>query len=228
MRHNVFRQIQRTVVQAWKNSWLFKKIDSLVSDHFRRKLINDDFSIICSNCIGGTIYHRLGKRFLSPTINLFIPERQFPDFCMNLKYYLAQEPEIVESELPYPLGKLRGDGKEIPEIEIHFNHDSDPIEACRKWNDRKKRINWDNLYLICYNLDGITVDQLKHMEEFPCNNRVVLTKEPLPSISWSYYIKPKMRYRFPLAYLGKDIFGVRHFEKKWDYVSFLNQKGQQF
>lgn len=130
----------------------------------------------------------------------------------------------MESDFPYPLGKLHGDGKNIPDIEIHFNHDPDPKEACRKWNDRKQRIDWANLYLICYNLDDITMDQLKQLEQFPCNNRVVLTKEPLPEISWSYYIEPKMKYKFPFAYLGKDVFGVRHFEKEWDYISFLNKK----
>ena len=221
---NSFRQSHRVLIQAWKESWLFRFIDKKVSDHFRNKLTNDNFSIICSNCIGGTIYHRLGKRFLSPNINLFIPERQFVDYCLNLQYYLAQEPEIVESELPYPLGKLHGNGKDLPDIDIHFNHDHDPGEACRKWNDRKQRINWDNLYIICYNLDGVTVDQLRQLEQIPCNNRVVLTKEPLPEIPWSYYIKPNMKYKYPFAYLGKDVFGVRHFEKEWDYVSFLNKK----
>lgn len=219
-----FRANHRAAILRWKKSWIFLTIDRVVSKHFRGRLTNDNFSIICSNCIGGTIYHRLGKKFLSPTINLFIPERQFPDFCLHLKYYLAQEPEIVESDLPYPLGMLRGDGKELPDIEIHFNHDHDPKEACRKWNDRKQRIHWDNLYLICYNLDGITVDQLRQMEQIPCNNRVVLTKVPLPEISWSYYIEPNNKYKFPLAYLGKDAFGVRHFEKEWDFVSFLNKR----
>ena len=38
----------------------------------RTKLKNKDFSIICSNCIGGIIYNRLGQKFLSPTINLWM------------------------------------------------------------------------------------------------------------------------------------------------------------
>ena len=217
--HSIYRKL----VEAWKKSFLFRKVDACVSAHFRRKLKNDHFSIICSNCIGGTIYHRLGKQFLSPTINLFIRERQFVPFCLHLKYYLSQEPQLVESDAPYPIGKLCGDGEELPDIEIHFNHDRDPAAAFRKWNERKQRVDWDNLYLICYNLDGVSIEQLRQLEQVRCRNRVVLTRIPLPEIPWSVYIKPNMRSRYPLAYLGKDIFGVRQFEKKFDYVGFLNR-----
>ena len=34
-------------------------------------------SIICSNCIGGEIYHDLGMKFYSPTINLWMSESDF-------------------------------------------------------------------------------------------------------------------------------------------------------
>ena len=37
----------------------------------REKLKNNDFTIISSECAGGVIYHDLGLRFDSPTINLW-------------------------------------------------------------------------------------------------------------------------------------------------------------
>ena len=216
--------IIKRLKSSWTNSHLFRLIDNAVSRHFLKRLKNDNFSIICSNCIGGTIYHRLRKQFLSPTINLFIPEKQFFSFCLHLKYYLSQEPRLVEAEaVPYPVGVLSGNGHDIPDVTVHFNHDNDPAAAFRKWNERKARINWDNLYLICYNLDGVTQEELLQLGQVPCRNRVVLTKDPLPEIPFAVYIRPNMRSKYPYAYLGKNVFGVRYFEKKFDFVSFLNQ-----
>ena len=45
--------------------------------HMRKRLKNQDFTILCSNCIGGTIYHRLGLQFRSPTVNLWMHQRDF-------------------------------------------------------------------------------------------------------------------------------------------------------
>ena len=210
-------------VEAWRNSVIFKKIDRFISKQAQKKLCNDQFTIICSNCIGGVIYHRLGKQFLSPTVNMFIKEPDFVEFCLHLDYYLTQELSFLESDLPYPLGVLPGDGDQIPDITLHFNHDTIPENAKANWDKRKMRINRDNLYIILYNLSGVTVQQLRQLEHVPCKNRVVLTSKPLPEIPWSFYIKPLKPDRFNDNYLEKDIFGVRYFEKKFNYIEFLNR-----
>lgn len=57
----------------------------------RKRLTNDNFTIICSNCIGGTIYNRLGKQFLSPTINLWMHQRDFIKFVLDIKEYINPE-----------------------------------------------------------------------------------------------------------------------------------------
>ena len=41
------------------------------------RIRNHDFSIITSNCCGGWIYHMLGMRFDSPTINTWIDKKEF-------------------------------------------------------------------------------------------------------------------------------------------------------
>ena len=210
-------------VEAWRNSVIFKKIDRFISKQAQKKLRNDQFTIICSNCIGGVIYHRLGKQFLSPTVNMFIREPDFVEFCLHLDYYLTQELSFLESDLPYPLGVLPGDGDQIPDITLHFNHDTIPENAKANWDKRKMRINRDNLYIILYNLSGVTVQQLRQLESISCKNKVVLTSEPLPDIPWSFYIKPTRPEKLDDNYLEKDVFGVRYFEKKFNYIEFLNQ-----
>lgn len=173
--------------------------------------------------VWGVIYHRLGKEFLSPTINMYFSQPDFVLFCLYLDYYLEQELIFVETDKNYPVALLEGDKElNIPTIELNFNHASNGEEVNEKWRLRKRRINKDNLYIILYMLDGLTIEQVHQLEEIPCRNKVLLTSVPVPEISWSYYIEPNNRQRYPSSYLGKNIFGVRWFERKFDFVEFLN------
>ena len=83
--------MKRRVIELWKKSRIYHLIDNMISASFQRRLKNDNFTILCSNCIGGVIYHRLGKQFLSPTINMFFSQPDFVSFCMHLDYYLQQK-----------------------------------------------------------------------------------------------------------------------------------------
>ena len=38
----------------------------------------------------------------------------------------------------------------LDDVKIHCNHDTDPHEAVEKWNRRKIKINYDNLFLEMY------------------------------------------------------------------------------
>ena len=212
------------LAKVWSGSALYRRIEKRISAGFQKRLEVAQFSILCSNCIGGTIYHRLGKQFQSPTVNLNLSQPDFAAFCLHLDHYLQQPLCFFDGGMPYPTARLMGDGAEIPDIRIDFNHYPDQETAREKWEQRKQRLDRNNLYLILYNLDGITVETLRKLESVPCKNRVVLTPVPLPEISWSYYIKPVLSQQYPYAYLGRDFFGRRYYEKKFDVVAFLNCK----
>ena len=214
--------LRQKIVGKWTASTAYKAIDKQISNRFRKRLENDDFTILCSNCIGGVIYHRLGKRFLSPTINLFLSQPDFVSFCVNLDYYLGKSLVFIESEEEYPVAQLQGDGQEIPTITIFFNHDKEEEKAREDWENRKVRIHRDNLFIILYNLDGVTIDQLQRLEQVQCRNKIVLTATPLPELKWSYYIKPDLHHQYPYSYLSKNLFGKRYYERKFDFVAFLN------
>ena len=220
----LIKKLFSAFIPYWTDSALFHAIDRRISAKARKRLKNDHFSILCSNCIGGIIYHRLGKQFLSPTINMFIREPDFVEFCVHLDYYLAQKLRFIKANTDYPVGQLQGDGDQIPSILLHFNHDKSPEAANANWEKRKKRLVRDNMYIILYNLSGVTEEELKKLESVPCNNKVVFTASPLKNIPWSFCIKPVESHKYAENYLEKDLFGVRYFEKKFDYVRFLNQK----
>lgn len=213
---------QREIINKWKKSRLYTQIEKRINRHFSKKLKNKEFTILCSNCVGGILYHRLGQEFLSPTINMWFHQPDFVEFTVNLDWYLNQDLVFIESKEQYPVGVLKGNDKDIQDITLFFNHAKTVNDAKEQWERRKKRIVKDNLYIMMYKLDGITIEQMRKLEHVKCKNKVIFTSVPLPEIPWSYYIKPVMSHKYPYNYLEKDIFGIRYLEKKFDCVSFLN------
>ena len=121
---------------------------------FQKKNENKDFTLIARDCVGGVLYHQLGLKFLSPTINLFLSPEDFNCFCLNLKDYLDGELKEHLCEEKYPVGMLHPrKGSKLKPIRIDFMHYPSFEEAYRKWNERKERINWDNMFVVstfCY------------------------------------------------------------------------------
>lgn len=136
------------------------KIKSIISglQHKGRPLDGiADFSIISCNCIGGLLYHDYGRKFLSPTINLYINSPDFIKFALNLEKYLNYELIEVKNR-KYPIGKL-GD------ILVHFLHYDTFAEAKTKWEERKKRVIYDNIFIIMTDRDEFDEKLLKDFEK---------------------------------------------------------------
>lgn len=180
----------------------------------QKRLKNNNFSIICSNCIGGVIYHRLGKRFLSPTINMWFNQREFLKFVEGLPEYIEKDLVFVESEYDYPVAKL-GD------VHLYFNHVKTEEEARYNWERRRNRINYDNLFIIMYDRDGITEEDIRRLERIECKNKMVLSDKYYPNIDFVLTMSPTERVN-GAQFLDKDWLGRRTFEKSWDFVSWLN------
>ena len=122
----------------------YKKLEE---KRVRQRIHNDNFTLISQNCAGGVMYNLLGKRFDSPTINLFIIQSDFCKFCSDLNYYMNQELHFYKNteDTRCPYAYLGNGDKRIT---IQFTHYRNEEEARTKWNERKKRIHWDNLYII--------------------------------------------------------------------------------
>lgn len=194
---------------------LYKFCNFVYEFYMRKRLKNKDFSIICSNCIGGVIYHRLGKKFLSPTINLWLSQNDFIKMVLNLREYMNKDLIFVLTENAFPVAML-GD------VKIYFNHYSNEEEAKISWEKRKKRINYDNLYLIMYDRDGITREDILKLEEVSYKGKIVLSEKDYPDIEYVKKIKPSGRPGGE-QFMDKDIWGLRTFEKQFDYVKWLNR-----
>ncbi|PST93281.1 DUF1919 domain-containing protein [Photobacterium sp. NCIMB 13483] len=135
--------IQRVIAYVYKRT-LFRVYRSYVNDKHKKKLTNENFSIISNNCIGGITCSDLDQPFNSPTVDCFFYSSCYIKFCQNLKYYFSQElVEVPESKYA---GKCNYVVAHLDDIEIHFIHDQDFSLAKEKWDRRKQRVNFDNLF----------------------------------------------------------------------------------
>ena len=98
----------------------------------RKRNKNKNFSLLVGNCLGGYVYHQLGLKFNSPTINLMIYDDDFLKIVSNPSYYLSQElTPFVDSDCPnVPSGKL-------DDVIVHFTHYKTVEEGVNSWNKRK-------------------------------------------------------------------------------------------
>ena len=193
------------------------------------KLKNTDVTIIARDCVGGILYHQLGLKFLSPTINLFFVPDVFNDFCLNLKEYISAElKELKDDDTPYPVGLLYP-AKEsgLKPLRVDFMHYDSFIEAKAKWEERKARINWDNIYVVstfCYPKEVATFsDEL--VENW---NKIKYKKVMIVDKKYGFdneYIinKPEEchEYAWLLEQIDKDNPEKRVFNE-FDFVKFLN------
>lgn len=221
--------------KIFKNSFIFKQIDKFENRYYQKKLTNTEFTILCPNCVGGLIYHRLGEKFNSPTIDLTINSDDFCNFLENLEYYISKDVEYHSTrDDGVPIGIIRGDNI-YSDIKIYFTHYKDFDKARDKWNERKLRIKKENTYAVMYDIGDfnqedyekagyLSDENLKKFENFKCNNKVLLTSNPNHKSKYAYYIKPNYNGPYPLVYLNRGITGLMQYEKEFDFVGFINKK----
>ena len=125
------------------------KRERLISQ-MRGKLQNKEFSIISQNCIGGVFYHDMGLQFTSPTINLYFTCPDFVKFVQDLDHYLTLKPRMTWGE-EYPIGYLE-------DVAICFQHYDSCTEAMEKWEERKQRIDWEKVVVLCSDMEAFSED----------------------------------------------------------------------
>ena len=109
--------------------------------------IDENVSIISSNCLGGIIYHDLGLKFLSPTINLTFSMEDFLYFAEHLNE--LNECTLIRDETKnakYPMGYLKYPNGN--NIKIQFVHYSTFDDAKEKFLNRLNRIKYEKIVLL--------------------------------------------------------------------------------
>lgn len=180
------------------------------------RLNNSRFSIIASNCVGSIIYHDLGLPFLSPTISLTIGMDDFIKFVENLEWYIEKEIVELKGDYGYPVDILE-------DIRINFVHYESFEEGVQKWEERKKRIQWDNLFIIGTERQGCTYKILQRFDNLSYRNKVIFTHIQYPEIKSAYYIKGfEKEPEIGNLLRFKDQFLIRRYLDDFDYVKFFD------
>lgn len=136
---------------------LLKRIKSLVKDAIKSviyyKIHRKIPSIISNNCAGVYLYKEFNCKYLSPTINLQLSPGDYIKFCKNLRYYLSLKIYEIKNPDKKAFEALGGDTIDFPvgelgDLIIYFEHYKDFKTAEKKWEERKSRINYENLYFV--------------------------------------------------------------------------------
>ena len=215
----LIKEVKHIVSKAIKIHWkLFEMIESKKA---KKRIKNTDFTIISSNCCSGWIYKLLGMRFDSPTINLWIDKKEFILFASDLHYYLAQKLKFYKKEgRTCPCAYI---GEDNRKISIDFIHYETEEIAEKKWIERKKRIHWDNLYIITCDDDKVKDEDFKLLDNANCKRKIVFTAVDR-AIKDSFTLHT-IRKRNSAAYMQVDrnpITGYRPYEREFDFVAWFN------
>ena len=159
-------------------------------------------------------------RFLSPTINLYFENSEFITFCTFLEEYLSLPVEEYTAHTnSFPVGVIHGTHGDVY---IYFMHYDSFDKGLVKWEERKLRINYDNLYIImeAQQCDNTT---LAKFNDIPYKNKVVLT-DGVTGIANSFPIKGNFYANnyWPGKLLEYPLYGLLRYMDKFDYVSFFN------
>ncbi len=182
----------------------------------KKRLKNKNFTILASNCNGSFMYYDMGLRYLTPTVNLAISMDDFVKMAAKLKHYMEQDMVEVKGESGCPVGLL-GD------IRVNFVHYDTFEEGRKKWEERKKRINWENLFIVGTEKDGCSYETLQRFDSLPYKNKVVFTHVEYPEFPSAYYIRGfEDKEELGVLTFYKKRFWKRRYLDDFDYVNFLN------
>lgn len=183
--------VKRPLGAVWyrcfdENAKMARKREKYVESQ-RKRLKNTDVTIISSNCNGGVISSDLGLPFRSPFVNLFIKSSDYIKLLTDLRGYMGEqlcfvkETDPVYGDVSYPTAYLK-------DVKIYFMHYDSERDAQEAWDRRKKRMNWDHLYVLYTDRSGCSMDDLKAFDALPYEHKVVFTHIPQPEIKSAYYI----------------------------------------
>lgn len=175
-----------------------------------RKNHKTELTIFCGNCIGGYIYHQLGLKFQTPTINITMSQ---PDLLKLVKDFHSYKDAEFEHE-----GGLVG---RLKDIKVHFTHYYSFEDGVQAWKKRIARVSLENIYIIASDRDGITSQEILEYSRIDCKKLVIFTAKKY-DLPYCFHVKEYDGAECVGNLLAKTLWGKWKFETFFDYVGWLN------
>lgn len=193
----------------------------------KRTIRNENFTIISSNCWGGSIYQVLEREYLTPTIGLFLYAPCFVKFAAQLKHYIELPLTFLETSKYDEANTVRKEKSWYPiavidDIEIHFLHYKSEHEAEIKWNRRKERINYNNLFFSMTDRDACSMEHIRLFNNLPYENKVCFTANNLHHKYASTVWLKKYAGKPFVGVLTTALKGEREVRRRFDVIKWLN------
>lgn len=210
------------------HSLLDKPGESIAQSLLKKRVKNKSFTIISSNCWGAFIYQQLEMEYKTPFVGLFLYAPCYIRLLEDLQEYLFSPINFINTSRydsadktrntghNYPIGLLNGD------VEIHFKHYKNPLEAEQKWNRRVKKINWNNIFVSFSDRDYCNEKLLKKFDQLNYPYKVCFTAtkySDLKSAVWVEECKDE-------PYINTEItlsLNSSLYKKHFDVASWLNK-----
>lgn len=189
----------------------------------KKKLKNYTPTIIASDCFGTFVYHNLGLKFNSPTINLYFSKQDFVIFVNNLEGFLKSDIiEVFDDTKKFPVGEIQYNGKKVI---VNFMHYDTFEEAKNKWNERKKRVDFSNIFVIQLIAEGLTEEDVVSFDKIKYKNKMLITySNPVNSenvIVHNVFLRSDYKPGKILKY--KTDYSMKKYMDDIDYIGFLNR-----
>lgn len=159
-----------------------RKLSALAANLVKRKTRDLDICIFSNDCWGGEFYRFTNRQYNTPFVGLMVMAPCYIRFLKNPRYYLNMDLKFIEKSKYDDIQEYRENVRDFPiglldDVEVHFLHYLDAEEAYQKWNTRKRRVDWNNLY-VKFSMDKDYADEnlLKAFEELPYKNKISFSK----------------------------------------------------
>lgn len=191
--------------------------------HLRKKKMRNAIknmspSFLCPNCIGGILFHDLGLKFMSPTVNLMMLQEEFAKFILNFDHYKNTPLKFYKDEqYSFPCAVL-------DDIHIYFTHYHSEEEAREKWEKRMERVDMNNLFVFLEERDHLSYEQIKKLGEINAKGLVIFTAHDYPEFPYCLFLKKYEKNGEVGNILIKSwINESREYEKYFDFVKWFNE-----
>ncbi len=180
----------------------------------RAKVRDENFTLISNDCWGSGPYQHLGLMYRTPFIGTRVLAPCFLELLRDPRRYVAAPAEFISTSRydlmnhlrqhvfgAYPLALLDGT------VELHFVHETDETTAWEKWERRRAKMNFDNLYIkFSQDPECCTDAMLEAFDRLPYPYKVCFTYRDYPDLRSTILMPGYFVPGAPMYFLSRTYF----------------------